>query len=380
MALTANDNRRVFWACTSITFCTEGTENPVIASDPGSCSTAYGVQSVGVTTTFNLEQVFELGQIGIYENVEEVPDIEVTIEKVLDGDALLYDLATLGGTGATVNMVAQANVRKDVYFMISDEIDQSVNKHGMICYCSGMYVSSFSYTLPNEGNCTESITLVGNDKLWKTGGKHIGVGVNAPFAPREDENSPAGVPHTRLSHITATQGTAFANDFGDIGSEDAPEAGVGVQRRENVDLTLCILPDDIFGVTTNAAGGANNDFVHVNSITVNGDLGREAINELGSKLPYYRYVTFPVEIGCDIEVTTVSGDLVDAGSHQDNLAPQNIKLVIDDGTVWELGTNNKLQSVTYTGASTGGENATVTYSYQGFNSFTVNGNANGDNP
>ena len=378
MALAANDNRRVFWACTSITFCTEGTENPVTASAPGTCETAYGVQSVGVTTTFNLEQVFELGQIGIYENVEEVPDIEVTIEKVLDGDALLYDLATLGGTGADVNMVTQANARKDVYFVISDEVDQSVNKHGMICYCSGMYVSSFSYTLPNEGNCTESITLVGNDKLWKTGGNHIGVGVNAPFAPRADGNSPAGVPHTRLAHIADTADTAFPNDFGDIGSEHlATEAiATGVQRREDLELSVCIFPDDIYGVTTNAAGGANNDWVHINSVTVNGDLGREAINELGSKLPYYRYVTFPVEIGCDIEVTTVSGDLVDAGSFQDNLAPQNIKLALGNGTIWELGTNNKLQSVTYTGGSTGGENATCTYSYQGFNSFTVDGGAN----
>ena len=378
MALTANDNRRVFWACTSITFCTEGTENPVTASAPGTCETAYGVQSVGVTTTFNLEQVFELGQIGIYENVEEVPDIEVTIEKVIDGNALLYDLATLGGTGGTVNMVSQANARKDVYFMISDEVDQSVNKHGVICYCSGMYVSSFSYTLPNEGNCTESITLVGNDKLWKTGGNHIGVGVNAPYAPRADANSPGGIPHDRLDHITATNGTAFVNEFGDIGSEHlATEAiATGVQRREDLELSVCIFPDDIYGVTTNAAGGANNDFVHINSVTINGDLGREAINELGSKLPYYRYVTFPVEIGCDIEVTTVSGDLVDAGSFQDNLAPQNIKLALGNGTIWELGTNNKLQSVTYTGGSTGGENATCTYSYQGFNSFTVNGGTN----
>ena len=375
MALTANDNRRVFWACTAITFCTSGQPFP---DNTGECNHAYGVQSVGVTTTFNLEQVFELGQIGIYENVEEVPDIEVTIEKVLDGDALLYDLATLGGSGADLNMVTQANARKDVYFMISDEVDQSVNKHGMICYCSGMYVSSFSYTLPNEGNCTESITLVGNDKLWKTGGNHVGVGAtDARAEPRADGFSPAGVAHTRLNHISATNETAHTNNFGDLGAEDSPAlAAGGIQRRENVDLALSIIPDDIYGVQFNEAGGANNDFVHINSVTINGDLGREAINELGTKLPYYRYVTFPVEIGCDIEVTTVSGDLVDASSHQDNLAGQEIKLVLQDDTFWNLGINNKLQSVTYTGGSTGGENATCTYSYQGFNSFTVDGGAN----
>ena len=42
---------------------------------------AHGVQSVGITTNFNLEQVFELGQISIYENVEGTPDVEVTLSK-----------------------------------------------------------------------------------------------------------------------------------------------------------------------------------------------------------------------------------------------------------------------------------------------------------
>ena len=50
---------------------------------------AHGVQSVAVTTTFNLEQAFELGQLSIYENIEGVPDIEVTLSKVLDGYPLL---------------------------------------------------------------------------------------------------------------------------------------------------------------------------------------------------------------------------------------------------------------------------------------------------
>jgi hypothetical protein len=34
----------------------------------------HGVQSVGVTTNFNLEQVFELGQLALYQNVENVPE------------------------------------------------------------------------------------------------------------------------------------------------------------------------------------------------------------------------------------------------------------------------------------------------------------------
>ena len=45
----------------------------------------HGLQSAGITTNFNLEQVFEMGQLAIYQNVENIPEIEVTLNKVLDG-------------------------------------------------------------------------------------------------------------------------------------------------------------------------------------------------------------------------------------------------------------------------------------------------------
>ncbi len=40
----------------------------------------FGVQSVSIGTTFNLEDVFHLGQLDAYENVEGIPDVEVSIE------------------------------------------------------------------------------------------------------------------------------------------------------------------------------------------------------------------------------------------------------------------------------------------------------------
>ena len=48
----------------------------------------------GMTSSFNLEQVFEFGQIQIYENIEGVVDVEVTVEKVIDGEKLLYLMGT----------------------------------------------------------------------------------------------------------------------------------------------------------------------------------------------------------------------------------------------------------------------------------------------
>ena len=53
-----------------------------------------GLQSVGLDTTFNLEQAFELGQLSLYENIEGIPDISMTLQKVLDGTPLLWHTAT----------------------------------------------------------------------------------------------------------------------------------------------------------------------------------------------------------------------------------------------------------------------------------------------
>src|SRR5688572_27226139 len=69
-------------------------------------TTAYtpirGLQSIGMTTTFDLERVFQIGMISLYENIENIPDIEVTLEKVLDGNPLIYHLATAGSPAATL--------------------------------------------------------------------------------------------------------------------------------------------------------------------------------------------------------------------------------------------------------------------------------------
>ena len=60
-------NNRIFYASQGVA---------ISAPDPGTTSTKgiasatsfmHGVQSVGITTNFNLEQAFELGQIQIYE-------------------------------------------------------------------------------------------------------------------------------------------------------------------------------------------------------------------------------------------------------------------------------------------------------------------------
>lgn len=330
-------NNRIFYACQAVAIGSE-------TASAGGLSMVHGVQSVGVNTTFNLEQVFELGQISIYENIEGVPDIEVTIEKVLDGYPLIYLLATSGAVGNS--LVNRTKKRCSVALGIwPDDKDAVSGAPLQQIYMSGMYVNSISYTLPVDGNCTESVTLVGNHKVWNDGKL-----INTDAAELQYNNDqPAAL---------ATEG--------------------GVQRRENVLLG----PKLEDGSSVIPSSIINSQSTHIQSITISTDLGREDIFELGRKAPYYRAPNFPVEVTCEFEVISVSGDKVNAYEEGDpafnntvnegnNTIEENIVIQLQDGTTFDLGTKNRLSSVTYGGGDAGGGNSTMTFSYSTFNDLTV---------
>jgi len=368
-------NMRIFWATQGLVIMTDGKDpsgstakaiptqiddHDFTATDgTGTAVIMNGVQSVGITTTFNLEQVFELGQLSIYENLENVPDIEVTVERVLDGTTLTYAAASPNSftraNGAAVasqgGLVAGANDRCDVLLAVYSD---TATKAGAVVpksqvFMSGMYVSSVSYTVPVDGNATESVTLVGNAKAWLN--------------------------HTEYGWQGAADGTdgILNKDLG-FGS-DSPAASDGVQRRQEFDLDNCKIPGDIPGTTADSsianAITAGIPDVHMQNWTMSADFGREQIFELGRKGPYHRYVTFPVEITSEFEVLSTSGDLVGADEQADNLTNRNILIALSDGTKFDLGGKNKLQSVGYTGGDTGGGNVSMTFSYITFNDLSV---------
>ena len=88
---------------------------------------------------------------------------------------------------------------------------------------------------------------------------------------------------------------------------------------------------------------------------------------------YHRYATFPVEVTCDFEIISTSGGLVSVSGSHPNLSNNEIIVKDNAGTVIDLGTQNKLSSVSYSGGDTGGGNATVSYSFSNFNVLKVNG-------
>tara|TARA_R110000824_G_scaffold378178_2_gene569664 strand:+ start:4131 stop:5186 length:1056 start_codon:yes stop_codon:yes gene_type:complete len=342
-------NDRIFYACQAVAIAKNGHYVNPTTIKAGTAAVMRGVQSVGITSNFNLEQVFEFGQIQIYENIETVADIEVTCEKVIDGNRLLY-LQAVGAAGET-GLSGASKSKCDVYLAIYDDgVDQVADTaEAHVVMCSGMTVSSVSYTYPVDGNATESVTLVGNDKFWDG---FLG-GAGGPARP-DLMYAPTGA-------------AAYEQERGPDGT-DLPVSGV--VRRINFDVTNSNMPSDV-----ETQGPATSR--HYQNVSVSADFGREELTELGRFGPYVRYASFPFEVSCEIEVMATSGDLINVSGAGTNLSAHQITIKDTAGTVLNLGAQNKLTSVSYTGGDTGGGNASITYSYSTFNDLSVKGGASG---
>ena len=333
-------NNRIFYACQAVIIMPTG-------EAPASSGIVRGLQSVGMNSNFTLDQVFEIGQLEIYENIEDVADIEVSLEKVIDGEKLIYNLAS-GGTCKT-SIVAASKKRSDVYVgLFDDGQDNATGVPRNVCWNSGMYTSSVSYSYSVDGSATESVTLVGNDRFWNA---DTALGAGDGNAADKWGTSPGSAPTT-----------------GEFDGTDSPNSGV--VRRVNVDLEGSTLPAIVKSQKGDDATGLGGGF-HVQSISVSADFGQENILELGRFGPYARYATFPIEVTCEFEVIATSGDLKTVSGIGGNLTNETILIKDTAGTVLDLKAKNKLSSVSYSGGDTGGGNATVSYSFSNFNGLTV---------
>lgn len=355
-------NDRIFYAAQQVGIAPDGS---------ASFTAIHGAQNVGITTTFNLEQVFELGQIEIYENIEDTPDIELTCEKVLDGYSPIYLLATQGSTAPT--LAGRSTARPQVAVSIfADDSDSASGTPKSEVVMSGMYLQNIAYNIPVDGSMTESVTFVGNQKLWVTDGssfKFTGAFSSNSDTPLASSGS-GGVQRRENLLLDYSWMPASPNDVDANGCVRVPSGTV--------------LPVQIEGVS---ASGTNtltdDDRARLQSISTSVDLGREPIFELGRRLPYHRFANFPVEVTCAIEIIGTSGDMIsatedgiygggsDACNSGSNLLDNTIKIATCDGTRINLRYNNKLTSVSQTGGDAGGGNVAVTYNFSNFNAFTV---------
>lgn len=357
-------NKRLFYASKQIGLKADG--------DTGAPVEIHGAQSAAISTNFNLEQVFELGQISIFSNIENIPDVQVTLQKVLDGYPLIYHRATIAATSPTL---AGRSTAKSIFVMslFSDTADSANGTPGAEVECSGMFVSSLSYAFPVDGNFTEDVTLVGNSKVWKKDPKYASApttfSFNGAFTTNADAPIGSGGVNRRKQFIfTPADGSPL--DINDMVA----------------DSDCSILPPEVWGISDSGVNEKTNgqDYdAHIQSVTCSVDLGRDPINELGRFAPYTRTAQFPVQVTCEITAIATSGDMISATedgiidggggvcTNGGNLRNRTIRIATCEGTRIYLGVKNKLASVNQSGGDAGGGNETVSYTFNNFNDFTV---------
>lgn len=308
------ENNRVFYACQSVKL---------------GDTTLKGVQSVGINSTFNFEQVFQLGQVEIYENIEGVPEVEFTIERALDGNSSLYSLMGGNATDPGASILAVGNASTTGILSVYADDNDSSSPVLTAVKATGLFVSNWSCNINLDGASTESMSLIGNHQEW-----------------------------------------ALTDNAGNVTGSEA-----SVIKRQSLDENST-LP---YGVSK------------LQSITASVDFGREDLQQLGSKYPYFKAPTFPTEITSEfVYLATDSIDIpsIPGQGGSDNLndvtCKEDIIILLNEitpdcagtaGTALaytiNLGTKNRLTGAQYGGGDAGGGNATVTYSFSTYNELKV---------
>lgn len=336
-------NKRIFYASHAV-----GISGVVDGGGEGvGGSLIPGAQSVSINTNFNLEQIFQLGRLAIYDQVSTDPEVEVTVSKVLDGWPLIWNKATGDQTPC---LVERANTNCSVILHVDDETQPHIDAPALVLVTmSGCYVNSLTYNFPVDGNFTEEVTFVGSNKQTSVGGGFDG----------DDFGDAANALNFGLPASPPV-------NFGDIKER--------VLRRQNMNLTNSVLPAAVSGQC-------------ITNISISANFNREKMFCLGSYAPFHRYVNFPLEITISFDVNPNGNgpSLIGNNFTENDVAPCSGSIITTEPILlricdtvggetaytFNLGSGCSLQSVSYSGGDTGGGNVTETYTYITYNELCV---------
>lgn len=289
-------------------------------------TTVEGAQSAGVTANFTLEQAFQLGKIGIYDNIITNAEATMSVSKILDGRDTIYKLFA----GGNESCVADKAATQQTILLASNTQDGDValdTANQNVIEMTGAYLNSISYTIPVDGFSTEEVSFVADNK------------------------------GTSASTVSPPSGT-----------------GTRASYRQMVNISSSSFPVEISGQ-------------NVTNISFSTDYGREAMYKLGTFNPYFRYANFPIEVSVDFTVANTGVNLtaVDMGNitatGDGNLPGKQDIVVVLDNAAGFVGSHGykftasgcRLTSVSQDGGDTGGGNASTTFSYTTYNDFCISG-------
>lgn len=315
------------------------------AGATGSYSFVRGIQSASDSFDLPADYLLQWGMVGLYEAVDGTSTVTFDCEKLIDGSTPLYLAATEGSTAAGLTARSEARTMLCVGVYPS-EFDYVSGTPTRVFEYSGLQPTNISYEFSTDGAFKETMSFVGSYAEWKAGAPKYGTLPSNPTASGTD------VPPA----LTACSG--------------------GVQFKENFRFTgtyPTLLPTFIPGITSSGTMTMSNGCptIPVQSVSVSVDLSREDVPRLGCKSPYARLAQFPVDVTTEITILSQSGhglDMTETGStlvgcEYTNAPSSTLRFSTDSGLIIDLGTKNKLTSVTQTFGDTGGSNATYSLSF-----------------
>jgi hypothetical protein len=364
--------KRVFYGSTHLAI-RATTHSSAGVPTTGSFRAPQGIQSVGFNTSVAFEPIFQLGQTELYGRTEsQSPEVEATISKAFDGTQPLYTTIMGGNTAVNTKQPTELTLNHCELDMgiYSENVPFASGTPESAIYCSGMYLTNVSMTFPIDGMATEEITLVGDTK----------------------------------KHLATSKIGAYENVNAGTGTAPAP------YQRWSMDVDNSTLPSGV-------------DKYAIQSVSISMGMGREALQEIGTRGKYCRYPTYPFEVTTDFEVI-VGGVLssrgvspdgstsaqvqvdhydfvneiglacfsaakysitpgvapsdgnIDAGYIDLGFRDQPISLKFcgatgSDSLIINLGSKCRATSQNYSGGDTGGDNATMSYSFQSYNEFKL---------
>ena len=290
-------NYRVFFACQAVAVNGNFVE---------------GAQSVGMTTTFDLEPIFQLGQLDPYDVIPVTPNVEVTISRALvEGGTTLFqgDFAAVAADNST-----------EICLSVGDDTAPVLKSPNFFVFVEEAGLSSVSYKLSTEGAFTEDVTYSANKK--KAGGCSGAV-------------NPGDALHGITGHVKMRQYYSGGT---------LPAALVG-QRISSITIGASFSRENLF------------------------ELGRYEPYYKFVNFPIEVTCEFEViATGLD-SIAVAETATAQCASPQDN--PKETIVINACGNSWDLGNSCRLTSVSYGGGDAGGGNATITYSYSTYNTLTV---------
>src|SRR5210317_381534 len=160
---------RIFYACHAISV---GGQN------------IAGAQSVGVTTTFDLEPVFQLGQVKPVDVMNLAPSVEFTVTRAITNTS-----GTIWN-GDFISNVGPSN--KTVCLGIGDDTSPLLSSPGASISCTGAGISGATYNFPVDGIFTEEITFFADNK--QLGGSCGGVSLDTTSKAKTRQHYASGAP------------------------------------------------------------------------------------------------------------------------------------------------------------------------------------------